>query len=142
MRSQLRAVVIGGVIVVAAAMGGSPASGQRVIRGPILQPVPQPKLPDMSVDGTLEDMRSGVLQVLSGTGQTWLVQVAPSATVRVKGKAAADYLAANQTIAILADVDVKRSRIEGPVGKTPGLQPDSGLAPWGVPSGRPGKRDL
>ncbi len=98
-------------------------------------------LPDLSLEGSVDDLRSGVFQVLSNNGQQWLVRTLPNTTVRVTGKATVDFLASNECIAFLADVDVKRSRIEDPVSRLLVYTPDPQW-PLRASNAGPGKRHL
>jgi hypothetical protein len=131
MSSRARlAVVVGGAIALWGAAGADflPAQGRF---GP--GRMAQPKLPDLHVDGTVEAVRPGLLQVVSGTGQTWVLRVAPDAKTQITGKATPDFLGPGQCIAFVADVDVKRSRVEQPVTKitlfNPSLDQPLGAGP-------------
>ena len=79
--------------------------------------VPQVQLPELRLDGTVEEIRPGLLQILSNQGQPWMVRVLPNATVRVTGKATADLLGPGQAVGFIAEVDVRKSRVEQPVSK-------------------------
>ena len=114
MSCRWRVVVLGGILAAWTAAGGMSVWGQgRLAPGRF----PQPKLPDLRLDGTVDDLRPGLLQVQSNAGQPWLLRIAPDARVRVTGKATADFLGPEQCIAFIADVDLRRSRVEEPVSK-------------------------
>jgi len=138
------AVVVGGAIVLWGA-----ASAEFLLAQGRFGPgrIPQPRLPDLRIDGTVEAVRPGLLQVVSSTGQAWLLRVAPDAKTQITGKATPDFLGPGQCIAFVADVDVKRSRVEQPVSKITvfnpsldqplGAGPDQGLG--GIIFGEKGK---
>ena len=138
MRTGLRAVVLGGIVVAVAAVGAMAVWGQGRV-GPRL---PQPKLPDFSVEGSIDDLRPGQIEILSSSGQPWLVRVLPNTTVHVTGKAAADFLGPDECIAFQANVE--REAVPGgrPGQQADGLQPQPGVASGRVPRARPGKRHL
>ena len=132
-RSRLAVVVVGAIVLWGAASAEFLLAQGRFGPGRMAQP----KLPDLHVDGTVEAVRPGLLQVVSSTGQTWVLRVAPDAKIQITGKATPDFLGPGQCIAFVADVDVKRSRVEQPVSKITvfnpsldhplGAGPDQGL---------------
>ncbi len=103
---------------------------RRVGRG---EAPPQPRLPELTVQGTVEDVRPGFLKVATNAGQTWVLRVLPNAKVQVTGKATREFLSAGQYIRFVAEVDTRRARVEQPVSKltifTPNLEVQPGAFP-------------
>lgn len=87
-------------------------------------PAVEPRLPELQLEGTVEDVGPGVLRVRSQAGQTWVLRLIPDAIVQVTGKATAEFLSAGQCIALIADVDTRRNRIEAPVTRLTIFNPD------------------
>ena len=113
------AKVLGGILAVWGAAGVILVSAQGRLDGRFGKgQIPQPKLPDLHVDGTIEDLRPGMIQVLSAnSAQSWLLRILPQARIQATGKATPEFLGPGHCIAFVAEVDVRRARVEQPVTK-------------------------
>lgn len=112
------AKVVGGALAVWATAAVVLVSAQGRLEGRLGKgAMAQPRLPDLPIDGTVEDVRPGLLQVLSNSGQSWVLRILPQARIQITGKATPDFLGPGQCIAFVADVEVRRARVEQPVSK-------------------------
>lgn len=101
-----------------------------------------PKLPPMKMTGTVEAVAPGWLQVTSGNGDAWRLQVLPSAKVKLFGTATPEFLAAGQFISFTAPVDKSHGRVTEPISKLTIFTPDEthllGAFPAGAGESAPG----
>ena len=86
--------------------------------------------------GTIEALRPGFLQIKSLTGQQSIIQLLENTTVHVIGMAKVDVISPGTFISFVAEVDKRRSEVQGKVGKltifTPSAERPLGAFPGGA----------
>jgi hypothetical protein len=130
-----RIAVFLGVGLLLTAQSG-PASAQlpaqrpreaRAFAGPVVMVQP---------GGTIEAIRPGFLQIKSLTGQQSVIQLLENTTVHVTGTAKVDVITPGTCISFVAEVDKRRSEVQGKVGRltifTPSAERPLGAFPGGA----------
>jgi hypothetical protein len=86
--------------------------------------------------GTVEAIGPGFLQIKSLTGQQSVIQLLENTTVHVTGTAKVDVIGPGTFISFVAEVDKRRSEVQGKVGKltlfTPSAERPLGAFPGGA----------
>lgn len=104
-------------LAVAVLVLGSTAWGQRR-GGPQMD-----QLPQLSVDGTIEDLGGMQLQV-KAADQSWVLQISPKAKFEVTGKAKAEALAPGMCVEFVAMIEPRTGKIDEKVSRLVICTPD------------------
>ncbi len=74
-----------------------------------------PKLPPISVNGTVVQVVPGGISVNSPTNETWILHIPPAAKIEVTGTADPDLLRPDAFVRLTALVDTRRTSVSEPV---------------------------
>lgn len=96
--------------------------------------------------GFLQGIAPGVMRIVTVDGQTWILQIAPGAKVKLEGPASKDFIRVGELVRFVARVNLRQGAVEEPVqsiflfsvnysdAETQlGVFPETGVSPAGGP---------
>ena len=79
--------------------------------------IERPKLPRITIEGTISSVQPGAILVTTATKETWGVKLTPKTKIKITGNAGIDVLQRDAFVRFTATVEKRRSRIADAVAK-------------------------